>query len=356
MAELEGVPEEAVRAFSTRRQSLLEHMEARGTEGFAASRVAALATREAKEQVDLPRLRDEWRARAAEHGLGRRELRALASPPQPPRAIELGEAAERLLGRDGLTATQTTFTRPELVCAVAGGIRHGTTADDVLDAAEQLATCPGIELVESEHAPGRPARFTTRELLEVEREALEIALAGRDVGAPRAAPGGVPIEERAGLTGEQRALVREACLSPDRVVCAVGVAGSGKTTALRVLGAAYRQAGVPIFGATPSGRAADELATATGIRSTTMHRLLLDAEREGGPPRGCVLVIDEAGMAETRVLTPLLRLIDAAGGNPGRRPEATSSRRRGRSLPRPLRPPRRNRPLGESPPARPGGA
>ena len=314
MAELEGVPEKAVRAFSTRRQSLLEHMQARGAEGFAASRVAALATREVKEQVDLPRLRDDWKARAAEQGLRRRELRALVGHPQPPRAIELDEVAAQLLGREGLTAKQTTFTMPDLVCAVAGGIRHGATPDDVLKVAEKLATLPGVELVESERASGRPARFTTRELLEVEREALEIALAGRDVGAPRAAPGGVPIEERAGLTGEQRALVREACMSGDRVICAVGVAGSGKTTALRVLGAAYRQAGVPIFGAAPSGRAADELASATGIRSTTMHRLLLDAQLEGGLPRGCVLVVDEAGMAETRVLTPLLRLIDDTGG------------------------------------------
>jgi len=74
MSELAGIPEEAIRAFSTRRQSLLEHMEALGTEGFAASRVAALATRKAKEQVELPRLHEEWLARAAEHGLGRREL------------------------------------------------------------------------------------------------------------------------------------------------------------------------------------------------------------------------------------------------------------------------------------------
>lgn len=103
-------------------------------------------------------------------------------------------------------------------------------------------------------------------------------------------------------------------MSRDRVVCAVGVAGSGKTTALRVLDTAYRQVGIPVLGAAPSGRAADELANAAGIRSTTMHRLLLDAEREGGLPRGCVLVVDEAGMAETRVLTPLLRLIDDAGG------------------------------------------
>jgi len=51
MSELVGVPEEAIKAFSTRRQSLVEHMEALGTEGFAASRVAALATREAGKRV-----------------------------------------------------------------------------------------------------------------------------------------------------------------------------------------------------------------------------------------------------------------------------------------------------------------
>ncbi len=79
MGELARVPEEVIRAFSTRRQSLVEHMEALGTEGFAAARVAALATREAKEQVDLPRLREHWQARAAEHGLGRRELERSSS-------------------------------------------------------------------------------------------------------------------------------------------------------------------------------------------------------------------------------------------------------------------------------------
>ena len=86
MAEIEGVPQEAIRAFSTRRQSLVEHMEAMGTSGFAASRVAALATRERKEAVDLPDLRDSWLARAAEMGLGAIELRGLLErePPREP--------------------------------------------------------------------------------------------------------------------------------------------------------------------------------------------------------------------------------------------------------------------------------
>jgi conjugative relaxase-like TrwC/TraI family protein len=316
MAELTQVPEEAVRAFSTRRQSLLEHMEALGTEGFAAARVAALATREAKEQVDLPELRQEWLARAAEHGLGRRELRRLVHEPRlEPTVPDREELARVLLAADGLTATQTTFTQAELVRAVAGSLQDGAPVVQVLAAADELAQFPGVEQVETGEVPGRPARFTTRELLDVEREALAVATAGRDVGAP-AADGRTVLRGLldSDLSREQQRLVREAALSRDRVVCVVGVAGSGKTSALRTLHEVHRASGVQVVGAAPSGRAADELQTATGIPSGTLHRLLLDADRDGGLPHGSVLVVDEAGMAETRVLAPLLREVDRAQG------------------------------------------
>ncbi|HEY2935284.1 MAG TPA: MobF family relaxase [Gaiellaceae bacterium] len=318
MAELEHVPEEAIRAFSTRRQSLVEHMEALGTEGFAAARVAALVTREAKEQVDLPGLREQWQARAAEHGLGRRELRRLVDRNrQRTQEIAAEPFAANLFGQDGLTATQTTFTTPELVCAIAGSLRDGAAVEWVLKAAEELVRFPGVEPLEATAAPGRPARFTTRELLRVEREALELALAGLDVDAPRADKkilARTLMQSGPALSGEQRMLVREAASRPDRVVCVVGAAGAGKTTALTVLADAYRESAVPVLGAAPSGRAADELASTAGVASSTLHRLLLDAEREGGLPRGCLLVVDEAGMAETRVLAPVLELVERAEG------------------------------------------
>ncbi len=313
MAELEHVPEAAIRAFSTRRQSLVEHMEALGTEGFTAARVAALATRETKEQVDLPRLREQWQARAAEHGLGRRELRRLVDRNRQ----RTWEIAATLFGREGLTARQTTFTTPELVYAIAGSLRDGAAVERVLEAAEELAEFPGVEPLEPSGAPGRPARFTTRELLQVEREALELALAGHDVDAPRADKkilARTLMQSGPALTGEQRALVQEAASRPDRIVCVVGAAGAGKTTALRVLTDAYRESAVPVLGAAPSGRAADELASAAGIPSSTLHQLLLDARRERGLPRGCLLVVDEAGMAETRVLAPVLDLVERAEG------------------------------------------
>jgi conjugative relaxase-like TrwC/TraI family protein len=314
MAELVKVPQEVLRAFSSRRQSLLEHMEALGTEGFTASRVAALATREPKEEVELPSLREQWLAKAAEHGLGSRELYALAHyGPVRRQRVDRERLASLLLGPQGLTAKETSFTMPELVQAVAGALPQGASVCEVEDIADSLTRLPGVERL-APGVPGRPAKFTSRELIALEREALRIALEGRDTGAP--CPDKrtlLPLLLHAHfLSQEQRQLVREASERPDRVVVAAGVAGSGKTSALRVLADAHRACGIPVLGAAPSGRAADELTTGAGIQSRTLHRLLLDTEHEGGLPHRALVVVDEAGMAETRVLAPLLRLADEA--------------------------------------------
>ena len=311
MAEIEGVPAEALRAFSTRRQSLLEHMEAMGTSGFAASRVAALATRERKERVDLPDLRESWLDRAWEMGLGATQLRGLLDR-EAAREQELPT-----LTADDLTAYQATVTTPEIVRAVAGAAREGASVEAVVADVQRITRGEEVTQVGDDATPGRPARFTTRSLLDLEREALEIGLGGREAGAPRAgiahvmsALADAPVR----LSEEQRTLVATAALSPDRVVCVVGVAGAGKTTALRALGDALERSDVTLLGAAPSGRAADELREATEIPARTLHSLLGAARRSGGLPRGCVLVIDEAGMAETRVLAPVLRLVEEAGG------------------------------------------
>src|SRR6266496_3017486 len=105
MAEIAGVPEEALRAFSRRRAQVLDYLERRGSSGFYAAKVAAIETRDRKEPIDLPRLRLEWEARAAEHGFGRRQLKRLLG-----RAVEheldgrsVGEIAAQLAGPEGLT-------------------------------------------------------------------------------------------------------------------------------------------------------------------------------------------------------------------------------------------------------------
>src|SRR5215213_4004772 len=74
MAEVRHVPREVIREFSTRRAQVVERA---GDGGYYAAQLAAHETRERKEHVDLNELREDWRARAAEQGLGDRELHAL---------------------------------------------------------------------------------------------------------------------------------------------------------------------------------------------------------------------------------------------------------------------------------------
>ena len=183
--------------------------------------------------------------------------------------------------------------------------------------AARLTQTDGVERVGEAPSPGRPARYSTAELVAVERAALALVERGRDAEAPSITEQRLDEIERAdriALSDEQEAMVREVATSPSRVVCVVGLAGAGKTTATHAVAQVFAQAGIQVLGAAPSGVAAEKLQDETGIPATTLHRLLDEARTGGGLPSGCVLVVDEAGMAETRILAPVLELVEQANG------------------------------------------
>src|SRR6266540_3340170 len=290
-----------------------------GGGGFYAAQVAAVETRERKEHADLARLRDDWRARAAEHGLGNRELRALFGRVRRRDLSrkQLLRIAQRPLGPEGLTARQTAFSEPEIVMAWSQAHAQGASADRVRRLAARLSGTDGVELVGERPSPGRPARYSTTELVAVERAALALVEHGRGANAPSITLQQLEEIERADriiLSGEQERMVREVATSENRVVCVVGLAGAGKTTATHAVAQVFAHMAVDVIGAAPSGVAAEKLQDETGIPSATLHQLLEHASRRGGLPHRSVLVVDEAAMAETRVLAPVLELVEHAQG------------------------------------------
>jgi conjugative relaxase-like TrwC/TraI family protein len=318
MAELRGVAGSVMREFSQRRQQVVERMAEWGTDGWRAAQAAARETRDRKDHVDLVRLREDWRARAAEHGLGQRELGRVRQRREWREASpgKLLLTARELLGPKGLTEQRTAFSEPELVMAWAQAHEQGTDAGRIQRICDRFLRVDGIEPVGAVAEPGRPARYSTRELIQVEHAALAIVGRGVGSGAPTVSEADLTqsLGERSYFSKEQDAMVRAVAGTDDRVVCVVGQAGAGKTTATHAVAEAFRAAGAPVFGAAPSGVAAERLQDETDIPSTTLHRLLMEAARRGGLPHGCVLVVDEAGMAETRILLPLLRQIESAEG------------------------------------------
>jgi conjugative relaxase-like TrwC/TraI family protein len=313
MAEIVGVPDSALRAFSQRRAQVLDYLERRGTSGFYAAKVAAIETRDRKEPIDLPRLRQEWRARAAEHGLGRRQLKRLLGRTVE-HVIDTGEVATRLAGPVGLTEKRSTFTGADAVMAWAQTHVQGVPAEQVLAEVDGFIRREEIAPV-SRATVGRPATFSTAELLRQERAALSIAARGRRGDVPVVSAGTVDeVARERPLAAQQVTMLRAVAASPQRVVCVVGPAGSGKTSALAAIADAFEREGHVALGAAPSGLAAANLAAETGVPSGTLHRLLAEARQRGGLPRHCLLVVDEAGMADTRTLTRLLFQVEYAKG------------------------------------------
>jgi conjugative relaxase-like TrwC/TraI family protein len=316
MAEIDGVPRAVLTDFSQRRAQIVERLDQTGLTGFHAAQQAAVETRDRKEDADLHRLVEEWWARAEEHGFGRADLttplgRAVWTDPEVAAKDDL---IAQLVGDHGLTEKRTTFTRADVIVAIAHAARCGLDAPDVVALADRLLTDDAVAML-SESLPGAAGRYSTEQLLLLEREALATAERGRDADAPSIPPEAAAralASSTPELSDEQAAYVLSAAIDDDRVVCVVGIAGAGKTTATRCLAEALAANGVIVVGAAPSGAAARTLGDATGIPTYTVHRLLNDAARDGGLPHRAVVIVDEAGMVDTRTLTALLREIEAA--------------------------------------------
>ncbi len=268
IAELEQVPEAVREEFSQRRRRILEReaeLEAAGLAvGPAGRERIAFDTREPKREVVEADWRAEVRARAAEHGLGQDPLDRLA---------------------------RRTLGHPEIVQVSAGLER----------------------------------RFTTRRLLRAEQIIVGHAVArlGKwaailDVRHLERTFGGLPWR----LSDEQAAVVARVALSGNRIDVVEALAGTGKTTCAAALREVYERAGHRVLGAAPTARAVRELKDRAGItdaRTLDAWALALERDPEGlvaldsaAARRPGVVIIDEAGMASTRVSARLIERAMAA--------------------------------------------
>ena len=308
-ADLRGIPRGVIEHFSERRTEIVEHMRARGESSARAAQVATLETRRAKEyDVPVDRLREQWRARAAEHGLDEWALQDVVGQPswREPDSEEV--VAQRLESADGLTRERSTFSRREVVRGFAEAAAERARVETIEAAADAFLSRREVVAV-GEQAGER--RYTTHELLQIERDLLAGAERRRAEGSGRAEAGDVDaaLAGRPSLSAEQAELVAALTRGADGVQVVRAPAGAGKTFALDAAREAWQRSGVPVLGCALSARAASELRDQAAIDATTIARFTHALEHGAALQRGGVLVVDEAGMVGTR---DLARLADAA--------------------------------------------
>ncbi len=330
IAELEAVPAGVREEFSQRRRRILERereLEAAGvTVGFDGRERIVYDTREAKQEIAEQDWRAEVRARAAEHGFGQRELDRVTRAPVGvvrPAASER-ELGSRLFSASGLTATQNTFQRRDVVVAVACEHPDGVSADAVLALSERMLEHPEVVSVSF----GLDRCFTTRELLAAEELIVGRAEQGQRQGAgllPEDAVVGTVERLPRPLSEEQRRVVLAVATSGNDIDTIEALAGTGKTTSAGAVKQAYQEVGYRVVGAAPTARGVRELKERAGIdesRTLDGWAVKLAAEPEalafaqatatGIQRQPAVMIIDEAGMAHTRVAARVIeRAIEA---------------------------------------------
>jgi conjugative relaxase-like TrwC/TraI family protein len=342
MAELEGISEVLLKAFSTRRSEIERHMASHGTTSARAAEVAALITRGPKER-DVDRviegqriegptdLHGKWRARVSDLAIDDSGLDSLLRSHVPERVdqLDLAVLVDELSGPTGLCASDSTFERRDLVRAVAGRLVDGGSVAEIERVADHVLASPDVVPLASVGRGGE-LRHTTVELLAIETALLQGAVSRAEAGVAIASAHDVEsaLSHFPLLDDDQRAMVTRLTTSGAGVDVVVGRAGSGKTTALAASYQAWRRAGFSVTGAALSARAALGLEEEAGIPSTTLSRLLKDLDK-GATVFGSnsVVVLDEAGMVGTRQLGILLDRASEVGakvvlvGDPRQLPE-----------------------------------
>ncbi|HEY2959116.1 MAG TPA: MobF family relaxase [Actinomycetota bacterium] len=321
-AEIVGLDDRAlIERFSKRSEEIDDWLAEHGLSGIKASSAAAVATRAPKDRSESEQsVYARWATELADAGIGERELSAtlqggrgrLAS------AEEVTRALTELAGPDGLTASASTFTRADVVDALAKRLPVAPTARGAITQAEQVAE---RFLAERSVLVGRDARlgverYSTAELLERERRLVAGALDRRDERCAQVRPEVVRsvLDRHATAGPDQAAMVQDVCRSGAGVSVVVGRAGSGKTWALGLTREAFELDGYRVLGAAPTGIATVGLGDEGFSDVRTVDRLLLDVGRGRAElDRRTVLVVDEAAMLGTRKLAPLLDHAHQAG-------------------------------------------
>jgi conjugative relaxase-like TrwC/TraI family protein len=256
--------------------------------------------------VDVDR---SWRAVGEEYGLSRERVQALFAPG---RARQPARHEQRDLARDLLAAAtkdRSTISERDLrarTYELSAGVCHPAQADrvvaDLVRSGELVALKAGL--------------WTTRELRE--REQHMLALAGsraQERAAPvaeatlREARLQVQREIGAPLSVEQREAL-QTITGRGGVSVLVGQAGTGKGVVISAATQAWRREGYQVIGTAVAGATAERLgADARLQRSVTTDKLLGEVENgQTAMTSRTVVVMDEAGMADTNRLARLTEL------------------------------------------------
>ncbi len=323
-----GVPEAAMEVHSKRAAEIAEEMERTGHDSYRARNVAARTTRAPKRHSPVGELMPRWVAEIGEVGWSVERIAAsieheaaLYRRPRPELAnAELRDIATAALADDSALVARKVFSKRDVIVSVAPQL-YGRNLSEVARAVGRTLADPEAVRLLGVAGASQPAYATATTIAREEAIARCVESQVTRPGAAVSAEAAQEALARAeaslcrSLTAGQRAAVEAVLTSGRGVELVVGIAGSGKTTALAAARDGFEAAGYAVVGTSTSGQAARTLAAEGGIEpSRTLaslnwciaHNSLRLSARH-------VAVLDEAAMTDDAALLAFLEAARHAG-------------------------------------------
>ncbi len=312
--EVPGVPEGLSARWSARSEDIARaarvFRQRYGRDPRGAGELGALATRTrgSKAVTSSVEVDGVWRAVGEEYGLSAGRAEGLFSDRE---RFEQRDLATGLLA--DVCRERSTVTRRDLwarAYELSAGTSHPREVGRVVDGLVGRGELVALE----------DGSFTTREQREMEQRTVELAEDRRDeahapVGRQSLQRARAGAEVRVGnrLSAEQeRAL--DVVTGGGGVSVLVGQAGTGKGVVISAAREAWESGGHRVIGTAVAGATAKRLGADTGIAETMTTDALLGRVQSGrlGLDDRSVVVMDEAGMADTRRLAALTQATSAS--------------------------------------------
>ena len=178
-AEIIGLDDRTlIERFSKRSEQIDQWLADHGLSGIKASSAAAVATRAPKDYSESEQsVYQRWARELAEQGVGERQLAEVCSGGRgrPVTRTELDAVLDALSSPDGLTGQASTFTRAEVVDALAKRLPVAPNAQEALtqaeDAADRFLNERAVRVAHDRRFG--VDRYSTPELLTLERQLVD---------------------------------------------------------------------------------------------------------------------------------------------------------------------------------------
>lgn len=321
-----GVPKEIEKHFSKRRAEIEEASDEinkaiakYGVSRAAAMEYVALDTRHDKEAVNGKDIEKEWISEISEMGFGKNQIDSLFKIEDKKIQFNVDDVLSSATNFNSVFSEKTL--REHFINHAVGIL----SVNDIEKNFQKILSDDRVRRV----TKNGEFFYTTQEMIDTEKSMINQAgelknksthaISDELVEKHKAA-----FEKDKGFkltTDQSEALL--AATGQGNLVVIEGHAGTGKTTAIEIAANAWRDSGLSVRGAAPSGKAAQGLSS-SGISSETIAALIMNNEDwtdENGKKhkaknpltKNDVVVIDEAGMVGSRDMQKLISATSKSG-------------------------------------------